>query len=353
MLTLKQARLRKLMAKNFVNLTPTLEDYWRSIILFGRNTASFKFALANSLLHFGKLQHGTIEAQDLAEVFSRHLCEHLKVNDKQGTSASNPHLEVCRKFNAGEIDKDQLVKSALKDGFRYVFDAFHNIPGGALPVAFYSRESGRDGAIKLHDDFFKLLQNNHADDFILENEARWSLVETAWRLNLSDAVISLNYDHETKMIMEPDKLRRSNITSARDALNGYQKGHCFYCFSKISITSGNENLADVDHFFPHVLGRIFTNINFDGVWNLGLARQNCNRGVSGKFELIPTLALLERLHARNNFFIDSHHPLRETLIAQAGKSEKERISHLQNVYNLAITKMINSWEPALVASPRF
>ena len=87
--------------------------------------------------------------------------------------------------------------------------------------------------------------------------------------------------------------------------------------------------------------KFFPEINFDGVWNLVLACQHCNRGPAGKFEQIPTLKLLERLHARNNFFIDSHHPLRETLIAQSGKKEKDRISFLQNVYNLAITKLIN------------
>ena len=94
-------------------------------------------------------------------------------------------------------------------------------------------------------------------------------------------------------------------------------------------------------------------INLDGVWNLVLACKNCNRGVAGKFEQIPTLTLLERLHARNNFFIDSHHPLRETLMAQTGKKEKDRISFLQSAYNLAITKMINTWEPALFGAPRF
>ena len=173
--------------------------------------------------------------------------------------------------------------------------------------------------VTLHNDFFKLIENTNPTDFLKENEARWSLVETAWKLNLSENLISLNYDNETQMIMEPDKLRRRNITSARDALNGYQKGHCFYCFSNISITSGDERLADVDHFLPHVLGKTLSEINLDGVWNLVLACQHCNRGTAGKFEQIPTLELLERLHARNNFFIDSHHPLRETLMAQTGQ----------------------------------
>ena len=341
------------MAKNFVSISPTLQDYWRSIILFGRNTASYKFALANSLLHFGNNQNDKIKSEDIASVFSQNICDHLKVNDKQAISASNSYLDKCREYNLGKLDHDELINATISDGFRYVFDAFHNIPGGKLPVTFYSRAQGKNGSVTLHNEFFELIENTSSSDLLKESEARWSLVETAWKLNLSENLISLNYDSETQMIMEPDKLRRRNITSARDALNGYQKGHCFYCFSEISITPGDDRLADVDHFLPHILTKMLPEINLDGVWNLVLACQDCNRGIAGKFEQIPTLKLLERLHARNSFFIDSHHPLRETLIAQTGKKEKDRISFLQNVYNLAITKMINTWEPLLVRAPRF
>lgn len=35
---------------NFIDVEPTLENYWRAIILFGRNTASYKFALAKALI---------------------------------------------------------------------------------------------------------------------------------------------------------------------------------------------------------------------------------------------------------------------------------------------------------------
>ena len=120
------------MAKNFVSITPTLEDYWRSIILFGRNTASYKFALASSLFHFGSKQNEEIKSQDIASIFSQHICDHLKVNDKQAVSTSNSYLDKCREYNAGKLDKDNLINATLSDGFRYVFDAFHNIPGGNL-----------------------------------------------------------------------------------------------------------------------------------------------------------------------------------------------------------------------------
>ena len=37
-------------AEEFLSQEPRLEDYWRGIILFGRNVASYKFALAKTLL---------------------------------------------------------------------------------------------------------------------------------------------------------------------------------------------------------------------------------------------------------------------------------------------------------------
>ena len=82
------------------------------------------------------------------------------------------------------------------------------------------------------------------------------------------------------------------VTSSRGALNGYQKGHCFYYFRPISICADGD--ADVDHFFPHALKqRGFTTI--DGVWNLVLSCRDCNRGSNGKFARVPTLKLLARL----------------------------------------------------------
>ena len=42
--------------EEFQEQYPSLDSYWRSIVLFGRNTASYKFALAESLMELAK--HG-------------------------------------------------------------------------------------------------------------------------------------------------------------------------------------------------------------------------------------------------------------------------------------------------------
>ncbi|MAF37909.1 MAG: hypothetical protein CL696_03340 [Chloroflexi bacterium] len=48
-------------------------------------------------------------------------------------------------------------------------------------------------------------------------------------------------------------------------------------FIGTSIKSGNEDLAYVDHFLPHVLKEGREIRNLDGVWNPVLACQTCNR----------------------------------------------------------------------------
>ncbi|QEP43383.1 hypothetical protein D5085_09770 [Ectothiorhodospiraceae bacterium BW-2] len=63
----------------------------------------------------------------------------------------------------------------------------------------------------------------------------------------------------------------------------------------------------------------------------------------GKFDQIPALPLLERLHTRNEYLIRSHHPLRETLIAQTGASREKRQAYLQDAYNCA-TVFTGSWQ---------
>ena len=60
-------------------------------------------------------------------------------------------------------------------------------------------------------------------------------------------------DYKNKQMKINENKKRGDVTSSRDALNGYQKGKCFYCHKPIQILQGFENSCDVDHFFPHLL----------------------------------------------------------------------------------------------------
>lgn len=51
---------------SFTETTPTLENFWRSIILFGRNVASYKFALGKSLLELADQDGDGVSLGELA-----------------------------------------------------------------------------------------------------------------------------------------------------------------------------------------------------------------------------------------------------------------------------------------------
>ena len=356
---------------NFIDVEPTLENYWRAIILFGRNTASYKFALAKTLIDVSlERDSDLISLEDLALPYALHLCKHLKHSPKQSTFSSSKFINACIQFNHQQISEDELIHITNKEGFKYVLNAFHVVNTKAVQERFYDvideeffvDERKHNKGIRLTDNLFKLFHvfDNSAKNLNLETESRWNLVEKAWELNISKGLISVEFDQDTKRLFTQDtKHRRIDITSSRGALNGYQKSRCFYCFTEISVASNDVTLADVDHFFPHTLkAQVATAgccrpVNVDGVWNLVLACSNCNRGIDGKSAKVPNIKLLKRLHTRNEYLIGSHHPLRETLINQTGRNEKTRQQFLQKSFNFSKEHLIHVWQPRQQGSSLF
>ena len=334
---------------------PSIDTYWRALILFGKNTASYKFALSKTLLELAAKQENSILLADLAKTFSSKICEHLKLTQTQTSGKDGPFLEACKKYNLGLISQQQLIDNTLKNGFKYVLDAFHVVNNSKIPLSFYEKDfTSTNKKLILTDNLFKLIDSPFASNLTNETEARWRLVETAWELGISRNVLNVKYDNVGKgLYITNNYLKRKDITSAKNALNGYQKGKCFYCFRDISITSTLLISCDVDHFFPHILKPILTTVNLDGVWNLVLSCEHCNRGIEGKFAQVPAIKYLERLHKRNEFLIASHHPLRETLISQTGGSVNERINFLKEVDKISINTLIHRWETKPVADEVF
>lgn len=329
----------------FISNDPQLEDYWRGIILFGRNVASYKFALAKTLLELNPQSGQLLKLSDLAPRFAKNICDHLENSPRQTTSSSSKFLDACKKYGLDEYDSDRLIEQTVKLGFVNVIDAFHTVGSSAIEKKFYIDERKSNGGIRITEEFSELVNGVQSSNLIVEVESRWRLVERAWELGLARDLISIHHDESTNQLFTFDIVkRRKNVTSCRGALSGYQKGKCFYCFSDFLVDF--EPNVDVDHFFPDVLKRDnFKQI--DGVWNLVLSCKSCNRGIGGKFEKIPHLNLLDRLSRRNEFLISSHHPLRETLISQTGVTELDRRIFLNDFYNRAKARLFHIWEPTL------
>ena len=147
-------------------------------------------------------------------------------------------------------------------------------------------------------------------------------------------------------------MRRIAVTSCRSALNGYQKGACFYCFREIQLNGAAR--PEVDHFFPHILKHAGIGSILDGIWNLVLACRQCNSGIDGKSARVPCEKLLYRLSRRNEFLIGSHHPLRETLMQQTGSTEQQRDEFLRDFHARARSRLPSEmWRATEVAAPAF
>lgn len=328
----------------FTQKDTTLETTWRSIILLGRNVASYKFSLAETLLDL-QSKNSLILLEDMAVPFAKNIVRHLATSDKQITTSSSRFLDSCRKFTSNEISEEQLRIDTMKLGFVNVIDALHNVAGGEVPFRFFDDSRKDKKGITLTDNFYELMQSAQKSNFKFEVDARWRLWETAISLNINPNLLAIKNDIEDNLLfILDDELRRMDVTSSRDALNGYQKGKCFYCQTDIAIEQGLDNSCDVDHFFPHRLKKHGLK-DVDGVWNLVLTCKECNRGEQGKFDKIPELGFLYSLNRRNNCYIESHHPLKETIINQTGKTIEKRQEFLQKYFNNACSLIPVQWSP--------
>ena len=333
---------------------PSLESQWRAIILFGKNSATYKFAFAKSLLELVNNETTRISLKELSEPFSRNILNHLKKNDKQGNSKSSTFLNGCRSYLSNKIELPDLLKLTERMGFVNVVDAFQNVNGEVIPNPFYHKNY-RDGKkeIIITDELLKLKESFHFQNLEQEVEARWDLVETAWNLNINPNLLEVKYDDKNALFfIESDLMKRKDVTSVKGALNGYQKGKCFYSFQNISINSNSQNICDVDHFLPHSnkLTHSQNGANINGVWNLVLADSNVNRKKSSK---VPEKRFLKRLFNRNEFYIASKHPLAETIINQTGSNKDIRKRFLEKHYNLAIENSIQTWKPNIELTGTF
>ena len=302
----------------------TNETIWRSIVLFGKNTASYKFSLAKGILDLAKMGKSVVSYNELAQAYAPHLLEHYKTGLNQDTRGTDSALARTYKgYVKGDVSYDELISFTATKGFNNVVPRFHNVKGG-LPFEFYEyNESAKQ--LVLSDRLYQL-QTNTGLLLETEVEARWNLVETAWNVGIPVNLLEVKIDDSGNELYIEGVDYRKSVTSARDALSGYQKGKCFYSTRDIEINS-----IDVDHFFPVSKQLLHGEDNLNGVWNLVLADSSINRSKSDKR---ADEFYLAKLYERNEFYIASRHPLGETISKQTGPTPERRLQFL-NKHNKA------------------
>lgn len=325
------------------------EADFRRVVLRGANVASYKFALAKSILEVAEAGATTVTLEELAVPFSREICTHLQDVDTQTTSRGSRFLDACRHHNARRITHTELVDTTVLLGFDNVIDAFHVVDRADVTRRFFTDERGSSlRGIRITDELLTLAGT--ADTRALlgaETEARWRLVESAWHeRRATGAVLQVAYDRPSETIVRGMLGHRRSITWVRPGLSGYQGSACFYCGVPVTPLLGLDQSADVDHYFPHMLMARGVFRDLDDVWNLVLACAACNRGAAGKFDRLAHHDFLPRLWDRNERLISSQHPLRESIIAATGRMPDQRLTFLRTVQTEATTHARADWRPA-------
>jgi len=348
--------IRNATIRQYIFDEPGNQSSLRSVLLFGKNTATYKFALCEALL---KQQARSEQPYvDLLPHFVDALCRHVKIYPKQETrSEPRSLISACIKFNEGALGKSELLKEGAKVMPRYVFNAFHNIGGGSLDAHHSLFSDNRKlKRLDITDTLLKIIDNDDMKEaMLLENESRWRVVEEAWRLGFNPALLA--FDENASFVLNSD--RRAALRPVFPTLLPYQKGLCFYCRRgiKLSAVHHDENFGDVDHCIPRsVLQKIYragidTRANLNGIWNLVIACQRCNRGEGGKFDQIPALQYYEQLCVRNQRFALEHaHSLRYAIFWSLNASSvDEIIEKMQEIWNLV--PRTDRWRPKEMASP--
>lgn len=281
------------------------------------------------MLELPQTNKSFISLDELSPLYAKHMIEHIKSGKQQiqgkGTSK---FLNALYLHTQNQISEELMLQVTKSEGFKCVLDAFHNLPQKQQATRFFEKAvQNKKQGITITDELFKLQETSHTHNFKDEIEGRWNLVESAWS---EDSLIHVQYDTNTENLyyLKPVSNNsflhshlRTNLTPIRKPLNGYQKGKCFYCFKLISIQSNQHDTCDVDHVIPMSIqyGSSY-DLQLNEVWNLVLACKECNRWEQGgKAGQLPQQNFILRLYHRNEYFIESNHPLKENIILRLGK----------------------------------
>jgi len=301
------------------------KDYWKAIVLYGLNTATYKIALGKTLLNLTKLGKSEIAWETLAKEFLNQYLIRLKERPNMPqlilTNRKTEMEKIVQRYQMGNLSLDEAIQRTAKFGFKDVIPRFQTIGNDKELIGerFYHFEFGKN--IRLRDEIFRIGEDSH-QELIKELDARWSLLEGAFKIRTSDKNWELiNSIEEIYLSTGYD---RTNLTLNIPFLQGYQGNLCFYCGEKIKKT----DVIHVDHVLPRKV------LNHDEIWNLVLSHSYCNAHKSDK--IVPTY-YLEKLITRNENIMGSNHPWKFKIEKALGSTKIQRITSTKHHYNNVIT----------------
>jgi 5-methylcytosine-specific restriction endonuclease McrA len=280
-------------------------------------------ALGRCLLSYAIANKETISLNDLSKDFLDLYIEKVKLRKPQGGSLGKKtyvEQEIFQVIHAGKREELALEVIREKSLKEMVLRKFHNLNDRTIPLKFYTFS---DSKLTLTSNMLNLPMTTGFHNFESEISSRWDLLEHAFASIHN--IESLDVDQYLQHIIKAEE--RIVLTSLINTLTGYQQGRCFYC---------GEDLYDieVDHVIPYKA------LKHNQIWNLVLAHSFCNQN---KSDNIPPLQYIGNMINRNEFFIDSSHPIKDTLVRQLGTKKEQRREKILSEYTYAKNWIVRLW----------
>ena len=295
-------------------------DRWRALVLYGLNTATYKIALARTLLQLGQSQQNVVTWSELSRLFFEEYRSRLESNGgmpQSGLAGRRTKMErIVAEFRTGRVSEADAIELVGNEAFSDVIPRFHNLgKAQELQGTFYEVDFGKHLVLK--DELFEIAGD--ATSLNTEIEARWSLLEGAYTIQAGDFELA----NSIRDIYIANGYSRRDLTPNIPFLQGYQGNQCFYCAEPIS------DAVHVDHVLPRQV------LQHDEIWNLVLAHEFCN--LQKEDRLVGEHFVL-KLIARNENIMGSNHPWKKKIAAALGSTPAQRAKatreHYDNVCNV-------------------
>ena len=310
---------------------PTSKDFWRAIILYGRNMSTYKMGLGHLLINYADKNSQKIPLHELSEDFLNLYQNRVKTGKPQGRRNIINGVEKgltyveqeSQKILQDGKNKEKAVNDVLKNSLEnMVLKKFHTLFKRQIPEPFYLTT---DSHLILQDNLLNLFTDKQNSVMNSELSSRWDLLEFGFGNAQSDE--SLEIDENLEFVIQ--KRQRTQISRLRPVLNGYQNNTCFYCGTELF------DPIHVDHVIPH------TAVQHDEIWNLVLSHEQCNLW---KSDFLPQKHFVQRLINRNESVLKSDLPLKEELKKVLGITPEERNERVWGQYSIAKNKGLKIWE---------
>lgn len=302
-------------------------DYWKALVLYGLNQATYKIALGKTLLSLSAQGYNRVPWDVLAREFFELYRTRLNIANPSPQQATPGRLTAMERIVASfqlRNDIDAAINAVQTEAFDDVIPRFHNLAGiECIQGKFYRFDFGH--MLELTDELHTV-RELQIDTLQAELDARWGLLEGAFLIANGEQRLA----NDVRSIYLSGAHKRRTLAGNIPFLQGYQGNVCFYCGLEMHADD-----IDVDHVLPRQV------LQHDEIWNLVLAHRACN---VRKLDRLVGEHFILKLISRNENIMGSNHPWKKRIADMLGATPTARAKKLHWHYgNVKVVLGSNYW----------